>query len=156
MRVLVWLCLEQDVNILSYIVHRRRKSERNSLVQTKFQILERKEPKMTRLEKVRHGLDMGQLINEVVITIVKEDPGPSINAVENVIVFPWLFWYVFLLESSSIPISEKRTLSRLEKKTEFSQHCLLSWFDLCRCLASGLCSSPKRLRSCRSAGSIPE
>jgi len=46
---------------------------------------------MTRLEKVRHGLDMGELINEVVITIVKEDPGPSINAVENVIVFPLLF-----------------------------------------------------------------
>lgn len=111
---------------------------------------------MTRLEEVRHGLDMGQLINEVVITIVKEDPGPSINAVENVIVFPWLFQYVFLLESSSIPISEKRTRSRLEKKTEFSQYCLLSWFDLWRCLASGLYSSPKRLRSCRSAGSVPE
>jgi len=60
-------------------------------VQTKFQILERKEPKMTRLEKVRHGLDMGQLINEIVITIVKEDPGQPINAVENVIVFPLLF-----------------------------------------------------------------
>ena len=43
-------------------------------MQTKFQILERKEPKMTRLEKVRHGL-------------LK----PPINAVENVFLFLPLF-----------------------------------------------------------------